>query len=146
MKITEHFQEDEFRCKCGCGDVKLDKQLAYGLETLRRILKKPIHINSAYRCEEHNQSVGGSVNSQHLVGTAADIHVEGVAPDEIHKHACNIFDGVGLYDSFVHVDVRGTKARWGRLPHISSNDILPDIPTDKEIEDKLKAIEGTSER
>lgn len=43
-----------------------------GLERVRACLKYPIKINSGYRCEALNIQVGGSVNSQHLKGEAAD--------------------------------------------------------------------------
>ena len=141
MKITDHFSQQEFTCKCGCGEVLIDMQLVYGLEVLRRLLRKPIIINSAYRCEAHNKAVGGVDNSQHRLGTAADIRVSGMTPSEIHKLACNIFDGVGLYDNFVHVDVRGVKARWGKLPDITDKDVLPEGPTEQEILDKLGEVE-----
>lgn len=43
-----------------------------GLERIRAALKYPLKITSGYRCEALNIAVGGSVNSQHLQGLAAD--------------------------------------------------------------------------
>lgn len=43
------------------------------LDPLREKYNKPIYINSGYRCEKLNKLVGGSKNSQHLYGLAADI-------------------------------------------------------------------------
>lgn len=59
------------------------QRLAEFLEEVRKILGKPIMINSAYRGQEVNTRVGGSRNSQHLLGCAADIRVPGMTPDEV---------------------------------------------------------------
>jgi len=45
------------------------------LEPLRSLVKVPVKILSGYRCEKLNEAVGGSKNSQHMLGEAADIHV-----------------------------------------------------------------------
>lgn len=43
------------------------------LDPLREIIDMPIYINSGYRCGRLNRAVGGSNNSQHMRGLAADI-------------------------------------------------------------------------
>ena len=43
------------------------------LQPLRNIYGNPIRIGSGYRCGALNSYVGGSVNSQHMIGEAADI-------------------------------------------------------------------------
>lgn len=45
------------------------------LDPLREQFGKPIYVNSGYRCKALNVAVGGSRNSQHLRGEAADISV-----------------------------------------------------------------------
>jgi len=48
--------------------------LAAGLEKVRVALgRRPIHINSGYRCPALNEAVGGAPNSCHMKGLAADI-------------------------------------------------------------------------
>lgn len=49
------------------------------LEPLREYANCPtgMHISSGYRSEELNRLVGGVVNSQHLIGEAADIYTFG---------------------------------------------------------------------
>ena len=81
--------------------------------------KKPIHINSAYRSEEYNAKVGGVKTSQHIMGKAADIAIKGLSPLEVYKTIERLIEngdmlqgGLGLYDSFVHYDIRGERARW----------------------------------
>ena len=48
------------------------------LDPLREKYGKPITISSGYRCQELNKIVGGSKNSQHVKGLAADITVGSV--------------------------------------------------------------------
>lgn len=43
------------------------------LDPLREAFKKPIYVNSGYRCPALNAKVGGAKNSGHLYGYAADI-------------------------------------------------------------------------
>lgn len=43
------------------------------LQPLREAICHPIQVNSGFRCAELNKAVGGSKNSQHLTGEAADI-------------------------------------------------------------------------
>ena len=61
------------------------KRLAAFLEGLRSYLGKPITINSAYRSPEVNAAIRGSKTSQHCHGTAADIRVAGMVPDQVVK-------------------------------------------------------------
>lgn len=80
-------------------------KLLMGLEFLRwRLGNRPMVINSGYRTKEFNKRVGGISNSNHLKGLAADIVVKGVAASEVHKQAVHIFNGVGKYKNFTHVD------------------------------------------
>ena len=116
-KLSEHFTEDEFACKCGCGFCDVDPRLIAALEHLRKIINAPIHVNSGCRCEKHNASLkGSSPNSQHKLGKAADIVVKGLSPSVVAgiAEAVPEFDsgGIGIYGTFTHVDVRNGRARW----------------------------------
>ena len=108
--LSEHFSEEEFACH-HCGQLPeqgISPALLNGLEQLRALFDRPIHVTSGYRCPCHNAAVGGVSNSQHVLATAADIYVDGVSTREL-AHICKqIFDGVGTYVSqgFVHVDMR----------------------------------------
>ena len=87
-------------------------------DRIRERLGVPITVNSGYRCPEHNAEVGGVSDSQHVLGTAADITYDGVDVDTLAEIAeeCGA-DGIGKYyhQDFVHVDVRGYAARWDDL-------------------------------
>lgn len=45
------------------------------LDPLREAYRKPINVNSGFRCEALNKAVGGAKNSEHMTGCAADIDV-----------------------------------------------------------------------
>lgn len=44
---------------------------------------KLVVINSGLRCEAHSKKVGGAKESQHMKGTAADIRIAGVSPNDV---------------------------------------------------------------
>lgn len=95
------------------------KDLAYHLQRLRDKFNKPININSGYRCELHNSVIGGSKNSQHKLGLAADIVVKDKTPDEVYDFINKLSQlnmiakgGLGKYHTFTHFDIRGYIARW----------------------------------
>ncbi|WP_354624856.1 D-Ala-D-Ala carboxypeptidase family metallohydrolase [Psychromonas sp. MME2] len=118
MKITKHFSKTEFQCAC-CGEQKINLGLVIILEDLRAHFNAPVYINSAYRCEKHNKAVGGAENSQHVKGNAVDIVMRGVSPRHVYAYLedapyANLL-GLGFYATFTHVDLRGTKARWGEV-------------------------------
>jgi len=58
-------------------------RLARLLEEVRKVLGKPILINSGYRSREVNEAVGSRESSQHRVGCAADFRVPGMNPKEV---------------------------------------------------------------
>ena len=112
---TIHFKESEFACK-HCGEVKVSSELLAVLELVRYHYNSPVIVTSGYRCETHNKNVGGAPKSKHVEGIAADIKVKGFEPDEVYHFLCETFPesyGIGLYDNWVHLDVRPNKARWG---------------------------------
>lgn len=123
LPTSANFKASEFDCNDGtavppkyyANVQKLMKQL----EVLRTEMGGSISINSSYRTPKHNKSVGGKSNSQHLYAKAADIVVKGYTPKQVHakieeltKAGKMTQGGLGLYNSFVHYDIRGTKARW----------------------------------
>lgn len=113
-RLSENFKSTEFDCHCitgNCDFTYIDTALVEKLEEKRKQFDRCIFIDSGFRCSYYNNAVGGKSGSSHLVGKAADIRVTGVNPDKVAE-ACEDFDGLGRYDTFTHVDVRGYKARW----------------------------------
>ena len=115
-KITDHLRVYEFACNDGSDVVFISQALADILENIRTHFGAPLHINSGYRTVSYNKTVSGSSSrSQHCNGLAADIRVDGHTPAEVYAVADSMLGdhgGVGIYDTFVHVDVRSKKSRF----------------------------------
>lgn len=117
--VSKSFKRKEFACKDGCGlglnDGDINPELIEVVQDVRDTFDKPVVINSGLRCEKHNKRVGGAPKSQHLIGTAADIRVQGVEPIEVYRYLMTKYPkkfGIGNYKSFTHIDVRPNKARF----------------------------------
>src|SRR5690606_5107064 len=112
---TRNFDINEFRSPDNNSLPKkgMEKTLLWKLELLRWELgNKPVVINSGYRTKSFNSNIGGYSNSNHLTGKAADIKVIGVSPSSVHKIALQIFEGVGKYKNFTHVDTDSKKVKF----------------------------------
>ena len=115
IQLSEHFNSWEFECPCDrCTVQVIDMDLIEHLEKLRAHFNQPINIDSGYRCPHHNTDVGGALHSQHVRGKAADVKITNVSPSTVWKYVTDtkMFDGIGRYQTFNHLDVRGYLARW----------------------------------
>lgn len=123
MKLSTNFSLDEFASADGTapsGEVlKNLTELAKNLEVLRKHLGQPIRITSGFRSKEHNKKVGGEPASFHILGMAADIQAGKIKPEDVAKAIELLIKegkikegGLGIYRTWVHYDIRGTKARW----------------------------------
>ena len=91
-------------------DVKANLvRLAKFLEEIRRVLGRPIMVNSAYRSPDVNTAIGSKPTSQHCNGCAADIKVPGLTPDNIVKEIIKTnleYDQlIREFDSWVHISI-----------------------------------------
>ncbi len=114
-KLSTNFKVREFACLDGTDTIFVSDELVKILQKVRNHFGASVIINSAYRTEAHNKKVGGSANSQHKYGMAADIRINGVSPKTIATYLNTLMPnsgGIGVYSSFVHVDVRAKKSRW----------------------------------
>jgi len=117
IQLTKNFKKSEFACPC-CGENKIEVKLVQCLQKLRDAIGKPIIINSGYRCLQHNKSLGSQNTSQHVKGKAADIRINGMTPYDVKIMAEeNVKEfregGIGIYNSFTHVDIRDNgPTRW----------------------------------
>tara|TARA_R110000764_G_scaffold104824_1_gene190488 strand:+ start:35 stop:430 length:396 start_codon:yes stop_codon:yes gene_type:complete len=123
MQLTTNFYLKEFECNDGTTIpqryVSNVKKLAENLQVLRDEIKQPIHINSSYRHPAYNSKIRGAKFSQHLTASASDITSKNITPKKLAKTILKLIKsgkmtegGVGLYNGFVHYDIRGKKARW----------------------------------
>tara|TARA_R110002167_G_scaffold13384_1_gene55812 strand:+ start:542 stop:865 length:324 start_codon:yes stop_codon:yes gene_type:complete len=97
-------------------------RLADQLQVIRDYCCESITINSAYRCISHNRSIGSNNTSQHILGKAADIVIRNIKPQAVINMLEDMLEiedlfpffigGIGSYDSFTHVDIRPSRARW----------------------------------
>ena len=120
LGANREWLSSDFDCHCkypDCTTTLIDTDLIAGLDSLSDILGKP-NIDCGFRCAKHNAEVGGVPDSQHLLGKAADVSSPFSKPNEIAAagERIEVFadGGIGLYSNFVHLDVRGHRARWGK--------------------------------
>ena len=114
-KLSTNFKVKEFACSDGSDPIFIDSELVDVLQKIRAHFGKAVTITSAYRTPTHNKNVGGTTYSQHLYGKAADIKVSGVPLEKVVAYAEKILPdngGIGIYNTFTHIDVRGSKSRW----------------------------------
>ena len=121
-RLAPDFQVRELRCRDGTDTVMVDEALTVVLQCIREHFGKAVTITSGYRTAAHNAAVGGAKSSQHLLGRAADIRVQGVSVEDVAAYAERLmpdWGGVGRYPvkagratGWVHVDTRADKARW----------------------------------
>jgi len=116
-QITLHFNEDELRCKCGCGRMEFSDRAVRFLEQLRVRFGHAILINSGYRCPEHNAAESSTgLNGPHTVtanhNITVDVRIFGGSAYKLLHHAVNLgFTGIGVSQKgqhskrFVHLDM-----------------------------------------
>jgi hypothetical protein len=121
---TAHFALAEFRCRDGTDCPERFRghlqQLMENLEVLRTELgSRPIRILSGYRTPSYNERIGGAPRSKHMCGMAADFTVDDNDLQTVHDTIERLIaagsmrqGGLSKYRTFIHYDVRGTRARW----------------------------------
>lgn len=100
-----YFKASEFKCPC-CGESNMDRDFLEKLDGARMMSGFAYKITSGYRCERHNEKVGGKPTSSHLEGCAADLGVSGS-----YERYCMLrdlramgFKRFGIGPDFIHVD------------------------------------------
>jgi uncharacterized protein YcbK (DUF882 family) len=103
----ENFNLSEFDSPdlIGSGS-KMNPDFLLKLDKARGIAGVPFKINSGYRTESHNKKVGGTPNSAHTKGFAADIaYSTGTDGYKILTALHQVgFTRIGIYKSWIHVD------------------------------------------
>ena len=105
-----NFTVDEFRCQCGCGVVKMNRDFVLKILKLRELMAEPMNVNSGYRCAKHPKEI---VKKKpwagfHVKGEGVDIRVSSRkyrAKLDRLRSAAGI-TGVGVANNYLHLDHR----------------------------------------
>lgn len=135
---SEFFTDDELRCKCGCGAVKMVDWFLPKIDQLRRACNFPLPATSGYRCSRHPEEARKAAAraarglkplvGSHQQGLAIDIQVSGAEARSVVAHAIALgFTGIGVQQRsdiamnrrFIHVDCASPSPEAPR-PHIWS--------------------------
>ena len=119
VQISPNFNSDEFDCPCDkCDHTLIDEDLVSKLQALRDLTGASLHINSGYRCQAHQDALTASGAetakgvSQHTLGKAADVKVEGLSGPDLEVKARDVgFMAVGVAKTWCHLDLRIDKER-----------------------------------
>ena len=110
-----YFDTDEVSCNCKCGWFVHNDKLFEMIDEARMLANTPFKINSWCRCIEHNDNIGGSTTSSHIIGDAIDISYNN---DTDLKHKIMGLLGAGferilIYpkSKFIHVDIAPDKIK-----------------------------------
>ena len=112
--MSKHFSRYEIACECGCGFESVHPETLRLADEVRDFVGAPIAPSSGARCCEYNRLIGSTDQSQHTRSRAMDLPVS--YPRAVYDWLCESYPdayGFGLYRSFVHIDSRRDKSRWG---------------------------------
>lgn len=105
--LSEFFSRAEFACTCGCGFNTVDAGLLSVLVKVRDHFGRKMTITSGCRCRVKNKAIGGAPSSWHLKGRAADVKIDGVAPQLVAEAAAQHGAvGIKTYSTWTHIDTR----------------------------------------
>lgn len=109
------------------------------LQPTRDYFNKPLSITSGFRSAPLNRSVGGTLNSQHMRGEAADIRIHGIGNDIVWEYIRtfmpNGYDQLILehcyaadpHRGWVHVSYSEGKNRKEALSCVGAGDYRPGL-------------------
>ena len=134
MMLSAHFSLEELTASEVAARAGIDNtpsaevvrnlaRLAEGLELVRLALgNKPVHVTSGYRSARLNQMVGGSKNSMHIQGLAADILCPAFGPP---LEVCRAIARSGIAtDQIIHEFGKWTHVAFPRPGQIGRNELL----------------------
>ncbi|MBT6120739.1 hypothetical protein HOH45_04640 [bacterium] len=142
-KLSEHFSNRDFSCKCGnCSNsIRISLGLIGGLEGLRSKLKQRVNIVKGFICSDCAEKTNEKKRTFHTSGLGACVQVNQRTCQEIFLAAEQIpeFKGIGLNldKDTVHVDTRKEDEReiWvienGRRTNITDDNrekYFPQLP------------------
>ena len=137
-----NFKKAEFKCPCGkCNGYGkgIQTTLLITLQALRNEYGK-LDVTSGYRCPAHNKEVGGSSNSKHMDGAAADFYVAGFNSQSKRVSVVNELKKTKYYN-YAYTNVNGNHKNMGNAVHVDTKLVDPDNDTTFEtFKNSLKEI------
>lgn len=106
--MSKYFHPLEFKaCTPSCDISQVDFLFLAKLDELRSMCGFPLVLNCAFRSPEWDKERGRSGKSWHTKGLAVDIRCyDAQKRAVIVKHALYLGLSVGVYSSFLHIDMR----------------------------------------
>ncbi len=135
MNLSEHFTLAEGTFSSTALRLGLDnmpsvvvlenmKATAGKMETVRKLLGEPLHVDSWFRSEELNAAVGGSEHSAHMSGWAVDFVCPAFGPPEqivrLIDKAKLQFDQCIQEGTWVHISFAPTMRQEVLTAHFNS--------------------------
>ena len=114
FEMSEVLSPDGVALVLKTGQIPINQNAMAKLQAFRVWLNRPIKVNSdklklrGFRSSTENKGIKGAANfSFHLLGMAFDISADGMSTQELFDKAKEFgWGGIGLYDTWVHVDDR----------------------------------------
>lgn len=119
VDLNEYLHTEEVKCKCrfkDCHFTLVSQKTIDAFYRTRLVYGDVLRINSFYRCQKHNDAVGGVPHSSHTTGLAVDISTRGLTGKEkekLQKAALDNFDYVKVYPTFIHCQLNPEAAVGG---------------------------------
>lgn len=116
FELSEILSPDGINQVLETRQIPISKHAMEKLQKFRDFLGVPIRVNHAgqnlrgYRSSKENSSIRGAAKfSYHMLGMAFDISVDGMSTEALFEKAKQFgWSGIGLYDTWVHIDDRIT--------------------------------------
>ena len=119
IKLGHYFTAYEFANKDDGNAIKAKQVELFEKLDMLRVIVGSTDITSGYRTSSYNSKIGGSSNSNHLLGHAVDVkfNFTGWAADQLAK----ICVGIGFKNIGIYMDKNSKKLLWLHLDIGSSS-------------------------
>lgn len=113
-RLSRNFRLWEAQCSDGSDIVFVHPSLLVLVQALRDEFG-PLRVNSWYRTPRFNATLAGksSKNSKHILGMAVDLFPLKHSLESFKTEVKTLpIGGIGIYETFVHLDVHGEGRKW----------------------------------
>lgn len=131
--ILEYWDDTENQLNSGWKFIVINRpEVFVKLSRVSKRLGEKLLVNSAYRSPWYNLiylrriqgNTGAAHNSMHMYGNALDISVRGsiTHSDLIRAASVEGFEGIGVYNTFVHMDTNSDRRYWSSKSGLSEEE------------------------